>query len=116
MVQAGKFFEDSYVGALLGCSADAAHEAALEADVAAHRARSFEVWARVDGRTKAMVAAMLHCCPDARLQPRPCMHHGGGVRADGCQTCQARWRGRERCCKTYSASIKNCVAVRLTWW
>lgn len=42
-LQVGKFWEDCFLGPMLGCSADAAHEAALDADMAAHRARSFEV-------------------------------------------------------------------------
>ncbi len=41
--QAGRFFGDEYVGPVGSCSSAAAHEAALEADVAAARARSFEV-------------------------------------------------------------------------
>ncbi|PNW70713.1 hypothetical protein CHLRE_17g731581v5 [Chlamydomonas reinhardtii] len=40
---AGKFY---YVGAVLGCTAEDAHEAALEADTAAARARSFEAQRR----------------------------------------------------------------------
>ncbi|GLI62693.1 hypothetical protein VaNZ11_005369 [Volvox africanus] len=40
--KAGKFFGDDFVGPVPGCSTEAAHEAALEADVAAGRARMFE--------------------------------------------------------------------------
>ncbi|GIL69468.1 hypothetical protein Vretifemale_394 [Volvox reticuliferus] len=40
--KAGKFFRDDFVGPVPGCSTEAAHEAALEADVAAGRARVFE--------------------------------------------------------------------------
>ncbi|EFJ42333.1 hypothetical protein VOLCADRAFT_119434, partial [Volvox carteri f. nagariensis] len=59
--KAGKFFGDGYVGPVPGCSSEAAHEAALEADMAAGRARLFEV-----GGGHFLFS--LHPCPPT---PRP---------------------------------------------
>ena len=48
-LQVGKFWEDSFIGPLLGCDAEAAHAAALKTGVAAQRARSFKVRGGGDG-------------------------------------------------------------------
>lgn len=39
----GKFFADDYVGDVMPCSRDDATDSAVEADVAAYHARSFQV-------------------------------------------------------------------------
>jgi hypothetical protein len=39
----GKFFADDYVGDIMPCAADDAFDSAVEADMAAFQARSFQV-------------------------------------------------------------------------
>jgi len=41
--QEGKFFADDYVGPVMPCSKEGVFEAAVDADVAAYQARSFQV-------------------------------------------------------------------------
>lgn len=65
----GKFFGDEYVGEIMPCSTDDATDSAVDADVAAYQARSFQVWLVEAMPLSACLLAAYRCCITLSICP-----------------------------------------------